>query len=184
MSQLKAVSLVPRPRICETHANFSQKNVMRLGFAFAGLLGLWLLLSGYYTPFIIFLGVLSCVFSLWLGCRLQVFQHKSHVFRMLLAMPGYLPWFSWEIIKSNIDVCRLIWRPKMQITPQVLWVPANQKTDLGIAAFANSITLTPGTLTLDSKPGQLEVHALTPEIAAGLLKSDMDRRICKLEGTA
>ena len=87
-----------------------------------------------------------------------------------------------EIVLSNIAVARVILDPRLPIHPRILRVEASQKTDVGRVTYANSITLTPGTVTLDVRDGKLLVHALTTGSAEGLLTGEMDRRVARLEG--
>ena len=96
----------------------------------------------------------------------------------------YWPWLAWEIVKANIDVARVILDPKIPITPKVLNINTLQVTELGHVFYANSITLTPGTVTLGLENGALEVHALTPAAIEGLLSGEMDRRVHAVEGFA
>ena len=71
----------------------------------------------------------------------------------------------------------------MKISPRLISVHASQKTEIGQVVYANSITLTPGTITLDVRNNEMLVHALTEETAAGLMTGDMDRRVSRLEGS-
>jgi multicomponent Na+:H+ antiporter subunit E len=97
------------------------------------------------------------------------------------ALVSYWPWLIKEIIKSAWDVSKRILHPQLPISPALVeFVPA-QKTDLGLVIHANSITLTPGTISVEVAPGRFLVHALTREGAAGLAGSEMDRRCAALE---
>ena len=95
--------------------------------------------------------------------------------------PTY-PWLMWQIVKSNIDVARIILQREPSISPTMFLVEAGQKTELGHVIYANSITLTPGTITVDVIDGKLEIHALTKEAAAELETGEMDRRVTRMEG--
>jgi multicomponent Na+:H+ antiporter subunit E len=146
---------------------------------------LWLLLSGYYAkPLLLSLGVFSAVGVTLLALKFRILNlNEGGVFfhcRMLL----YLPWLFKEIVKSNLDVSRRIWQPAMPVKPQVVFVKANQKTEIGLVLHANSITLTPGTLSIDTGGGLIEVHALSEASGDQVLKGEFDRRICALEGGA
>ena len=96
----------------------------------------------------------------------------------------YLPWLLWEIVKSNIDVAKIILNPKLPMRPHIIRVASSQKSDVGMATFANSITLTPGTITLAIREGEIIVHALADEFADGLQNGEMDRRVTAFEGEA
>ncbi|CAN0550260.1 unnamed protein product, partial [Laminaria digitata] len=94
----------------------------------------------------------------------------------------YWPWLVWEIVKANIDVTKRV-LGMAPISPTVVRIKATQKTDLGIVIFANSITLTPGTISLDvDEDGYILVHALSRDGTEGLEGGEMDRRVTDLEG--
>lgn len=146
------------------------------------LMGIWLLLSGHYDPLLISLGVVSVVVTVWIAARLNVVDHEGHPIHIVLRLLTYFPWLFWEIIKSNVDVARRVLSPSLPISPQVFSVPASQKTDVGRTIYANSITLTPGTVTIDVRGSQVEVHALTTESADGVKTGKMDARVTRFEG--
>ena len=87
-----------------------------------------------------------------------------------------------EIIKSNIDVTKRVWCGKKSISPTLITIKADQKTEVGRVLYANSITMTPGTITLSVRDNKIEVHALTKEGAKSLKDGEMNRRVCALEG--
>jgi len=93
----------------------------------------------------------------------------------------YWLWLIKEVIVANIAVARCVWKGADSISPSVIKVKANQKTDLGIVIYANSITLTPGTVSIDLEDNEITVHALTRETAKDLLTGEMDRRVCRVE---
>ncbi len=93
----------------------------------------------------------------------------------------YWPWLIVEIIKANIDVARVILRRKMPINPSLIEVKSTQETELGQVVYANSITLTPGTVTVAIDKDIMTVHALTGGAAEGLQRGEMDRRVTALE---
>jgi multicomponent Na+:H+ antiporter subunit E len=85
-------------------------------------------------------------------------------------------------LKSAWDVSRRILDPRLPISPTLVRFRPTQRTDIGLSIHANSITLTPGTITVDIGRGEFLVHALTAEGAAGVVDSEMDRRVTRLEG--
>ena len=87
----------------------------------------------------------------------------------------------WQIFKSNLEIARIILARRMPVSPRLLRVRASQRTAVGQFIYANSITLTPGTISLDLRDGQILVHALTKESAAGVEGGEMDRRVSRLE---
>jgi multicomponent Na+:H+ antiporter subunit E len=148
---------------------------------FTLLFGVWLLWSGHTEPLLIAFGLASCALTLWLTMRMYK-RGDIHPTNSLGWRPlTYLPWLVWEIIKSNLDVSRIVLSPKMAISPRLIRVPSSQTSETGQAIFANSITLTPGTITLDLRQGEALVHALTAEAAEGLLAGEMNRRVAALE---
>jgi multicomponent Na+:H+ antiporter subunit E len=142
----------------------------------------WLLLSGHYEPLTTSLGVISCVFVAWVAHRMDVVDREGHPIHLTWRAAFYWPWLFWEIVKSNIDVARIILDPRLPIRPQVIWIKASQVDDLGYTIYGNSITLTPGTVTIDVVDNNLEVHALADIFAEGLRSGEMDRRVTHMEG--
>ena len=143
----------------------------------------WLLLSGIYTPLIITLGAVSSAFVAWIAHRMDVADHEGFPIHLGWNALTYWPWLLWEIVKANIDVARVILKKDMALSPTLVRIPASQKTELGQVTFANSITLTPGTVAISVGDGMIDVHALTAEAADELITGRMDRRACKMEGT-
>jgi multicomponent Na+:H+ antiporter subunit E len=143
---------------------------------------LWLVLSGYFEPLLISFGVASCLLVAWIGSRMDRSDGEHH-FGLVRPLAGlrYLGWLILEVIKSNLDVSRRILSPRLPITPTIVWVPASQKTEIGRVIFANSITLTPGTVSIDVQEGEIEVHALSKEGAEALLEGEMNRRVRAIE---
>ncbi len=148
----------------------------------AFLYGLWLLLSGHFEPLLLGLGAASVVVVVLIARRMDLVDHEGHPVHLSWRFILYLPWLGWEIVKANIDIARVIVRPRMAIGPAVLRLKATQKSELGHVIYANSITLTPGTVTIGLDAGVLSVHALTREAAEGLKSGDMDRRVAAVEG--
>ena len=137
----------------------------------------WMLLSGHTEPLLLAFGILSVAFVIFLARRMYTVNVESHPFELLPRLVGYWLWLLKEIIKSNIDTARRALGPKSLVQPVVINVPARQKTDLGLVIHANSITLTPGTVSLRLGEGDIEVHALHPDVARGTLDSGMDERV-------
>ena len=138
---------------------------------------LWLLLSGHLEPLILAFAVLSIAFVVWLSHRMRVVDGESYPFGLLPKLSLYLPWLLKEVIKSNLDVARRVFGSKAAVKPVVFDAPATQRTELGLVIFANSITLTPGTVSLAVEPGKIRVHALHPDLAKGLIDSGMNERV-------
>lgn len=150
--------------------------------AFAALYAFWLLLSGYFTGFLLAAGAGSALVVLIFARRMAVLDHEGHPAHLgLSATLGYWPWLLKEIAKSGWDVTKRILDPSLPISPTLARFKPSQKSDLGLVIHANSITLTPGTVAIEVAPGEFLVHALTREGADGLADSEMDRRVSALE---
>lgn len=142
----------------------------------------WLLLSGYFVPLLVSFGVFSVVLVVFIAHRMDVVDHESHPVHLTFVLPGYWLWLLKEIVVANVDVVKRVAAVRPDISPTLVRVKATQKSDLGKVIYANSITLTPGTVTLDMDGDELIVHALSREGAAALATGDMDRRVTALEG--
>ncbi|NEV62640.1 Na+/H+ antiporter subunit E [Thiorhodococcus minor] len=151
---------------------------------FAALFGFWLLLSGYWAnPLLLLLGLASSALAAWIGTRLEQSDTRGYSLRMLLRLPGYWVWLVGEIVKANLDVVRRVWRPHTYpISPVIGHLPLSQKTRLGKTIYANSITLTPGTVAIEVSDDAVMVHALSESAYADLAAGDMDRRVTWAEG--
>ena len=146
------------------------------------LFGTWLLWSGHFETMFIGFGIFSSIFVLVLYARMERLIGVSHEPRLGLRWIGYAPWILWEIAKANWDVARIILKPSLPIKPRLIRIRASQKTDLAKVVYANSITLTPGTITLDVQDDKFLVHALTDEAASALDSGEMGRRVSDMEG--
>ncbi len=142
----------------------------------------WLLWSGHLEPLLLGYGVASCALVLWLSLRMKLIDPESVPHHLLGGMLLYIPWLLLEIAKANLHVARVILTPSLPIQPRVIRVRATQRSELGNTIFANSITLTPGTVALDVRGGSILVHALTDQAAAGLTDGVMDARVSRVEG--
>ncbi len=142
---------------------------------------LWLLLSGHFEPLLLGLGAASVAFVVWIAHRMDVVDHEGHPVHLTWRAIFYWPWLFKEIAKANLDVAAVIVRPDLPISPTLFPVTGSQKSELGLVIYANSITLTPGTVTVELEEGVLSVHALTHEAAEGVKNGDMDRRVTALE---
>jgi len=151
---------------------------------FVLLIGIWLLFSGHYDATLVSYGVLSCAVVVAISMRLGIVDTEALPRHLALRILLYLPWLFKEIVVSNIAVARVILDPSLPIRPRVLRVRASQSSEIAQVIHANSITLTPGTITLDVRGGNLLVHALTQESAEGVLSGEMDRRVTRLEAPA
>ncbi len=156
---------------------------MRHKLALSTLLSVfWLINSGHYTPLILFFMVVSTAFVLWLCHKMNIIDDEAQPLQLTFTIPGYWAWLIKEVVVANIAVARCVWQGRASISPSVFPVKANQKSDIGKVIYANSITLTPGTVSIDFKDDEITVHALTSDSAADLQSGEMDRRVCRVEG--
>jgi multicomponent Na+:H+ antiporter subunit E len=143
----------------------------------------WLLLSGYFTPFLLAMGAASALLVTWYtDRRMNVLDREGHPVHLSLNALTYWPWLIREITTAAWDVTRVILHPRLPISPCLIRVPTSQVTDVGQVIYANSITLTPGTISVEVDDDSILVHALTQAGAEGLKTGDMDRRCTAFEG--
>jgi multicomponent Na+:H+ antiporter subunit E len=142
---------------------------------------LWVLLSGHPEPLILGFGVFSVLLVGFLAHRIGGSEGAVGLRRMGLPVIGYLVWLGKEIVLSNLQVTREILRPRLALTPTAVRVPATQRTPWGRTLYANSITLTPGTVSMVVNADDILIHALLREGAESLQTGDMDRRVAALE---
>ncbi len=148
----------------------------------AVLAALWLGLSGHYTPLLLFLGAVSVAGCAWIAARMEVFDAEVHPAQFhLVPCVLYSVWLAREVVLSAIDVSRRIMDPSLPIEPTVVRLPLAQRTDAGRTVYANSITLTPGTVSIDLADDVVVVHALSVEGARALQGGEMNRRVAALE---
>lgn len=147
------------------------------------LAALWLLLSGYFKPLLLGLGAVSIGLVMIIAARMDVVDHEGHPYHHLRSTKilQYWGWLIVEITKSNLDVAKRIMLGSSAISPIMLRVPTTQATEVARVIYANSITLTPGTVSVDVADDYIEVHALTEATANALRAGEMDRRITDLE---
>lgn len=148
----------------------------------ASLFIFWLLLSGIYTPFLVLSGLGASIAVAALASRMELLDREGHPIHLALAALTYWPWLLKEIARSGWQVTRIILDPRLPISPTFVRFKPSQRTTLALATHANSITLTPGTITVDAGRDEFLVHALTREAADGLLAGEMDRRVRRFEG--
>ena len=150
----------------------------------AVLFGFWLTLSGILEPFLITAGAASAAAVVWLAHRMALIDREGHPIHLGRTIFTYLPWLFKEIAKSGWDVAKIILDPRLPVSPEFFHVKASQRTSVGVATYANSITLTPGTVSVEVADGKILVHALTREGASSLAAGDMDLRVLRFEGAA
>lgn len=148
------------------------------------LFGFWLVLSGHFEPLILSFGVFSCLLVTYLAWRMDREDRYTFRVRVTWRVLGYIVWLVGEIFRANLNVTRIILDPKLPISPIMVPFRARMKSDLCRVIYANSITLTPGTITTGTEGEVLRIHALTWHDVDGREEDEMDHRICGLDPEA
>jgi len=153
--------------------------IFKSTFLFIFYFVIWLLLSGHYDPLLLSLGFVSCLVCLYVTWKANFIDNEGVPLHMLVRLPLYIIWLFKEIIKANIDTAKIIILNNPN--PQNFRVKASQQTEAGKVMYANSITLTPGTVTTELDGDFLEVHSLTSEMAEDVKSGEMDKMVSWLE---
>ncbi|MCH8475152.1 MAG: Na+/H+ antiporter subunit E [Opitutales bacterium] len=149
----------------------------------AVLFGFWLVMSGKLEIFHIITGLLAVSFVVWLDRRLGPLSKDEDTISLhahFLKLPIYLPWLAWQMILSSLHVGKVILVPRHRIHPMLLKFDSKMPSNASRVILGNSITLTPGTLTLDIQEDTFLVHALDVNSAENLLAGDMQKRVGRL----
>jgi len=156
--------------------------MLRLTSVFLGLAALWLLLSGIYdTPLLLALGLFSAAFVTLIAQRMNVVDRETVPLHLGLRILGYWGWLFQEIAKANIAVTRIVFSDLSEVRPQIVTFESGLGSEFGKVILANSITLTPGTVTIELIGDRLTVHTLTAAAANPDVFVEMDKRISKME---
>lgn len=147
-----------------------------------GLYLFWLGLSGHYTIFLMSIGAICAIGIIALSARMDVIDQEGHPVNLLGRAAWYWPWLIWQIVLSGLAVSRIILTPSLPISPTLIRVRASQKSAVGLVTYANSITLTPGTVSVDIEDDVILVHAITEDGAKDVASGDMDRMVKRFEG--
>lgn len=145
------------------------------------LFGFWLALSGHYTPLLLSFGVGSCALVVYLSMRMDVVDAEGVPLQVTGRFLAYLPWLMKEIFVANLVVAKVILDPKLPISPRMVVFHGSQDSDLGRAIYANSITLTPGTITTGVNGQEFEIHALRAADLETDEEQQMDVRCSRVE---
>lgn len=148
---------------------------------FITLSAFWLLNSGHYSLLILFLGFVSITLVLVIANKMDVVDQESQPIHLKRNIFGYFGWLIKEIVQANITVVKHIWLSGESISPTLKKIKISQQTDMGKVIYANSITLTPGTVAIDLVDDEMIVHALLLKDVESLETGEMDRRVTMLE---
>ncbi len=154
---------------------------MRLIGLYLALFVFWLLMSGHYSALIVGFGIVSCAAAVYIARRKDIVDDENLSWYLKPRLPFYWLWLLGQILKANLDVATRCVLPGNRIDPCVFRAPANQDTSVGVVTYANSITLTPGTVSMQTWDHEIRVHALTRDGARDVLGGEMDGRICRVE---
>ena len=151
--------------------------------------GFWMLLSGNTQPKFLTYGVLTAIVATWVTYPLLLVPNADDTKRYFVfginpvKLVAYIVWLFWQLVLANIDVIRATVRPEIEIDPCVVRFRYQTDNPMAKVVLANSITLTPGTVTMNvTEDGVYEVHALTVGAADGLRSGDMQKKVAWLYG--
>ena len=138
----------------------------------------WLALSGHYNFLLLFLGIVSILGVVYITNRMDEADHEGRQFEYLSwRFIVYLFWMVKEIFVANLIVARMILSPNTSLQPTIAKLPVDNMTNMEKVLYANSITLTPGTLTLEVKDDWIEVHTVRPDLLESLERGEMSDRV-------
>lgn len=142
----------------------------------------WVIWSGMFDAFHLSLGVISCALVTFLSHDLlfkEGFSYRNIV--EAVRFIKYVPWLLYQIVLSNIHVAYLVLHPKMPIDPFMITVQTKLKKDISLVAYANSITLTPGTITADIvERKHYVVHCISKKVADDLFAGEMEKKVAHI----
>ncbi|MGI6453410.1 MAG: Na+/H+ antiporter subunit E [Syntrophomonadaceae bacterium] len=143
---------------------------------------LWILLSWCFDPMLLGIGVFCCLLvAFWSHDLLIGDVDLGLACKRMWRLIKYLPWLMWQIFLSNLTLVYLTLHPRNLIEPTVITLDPHLETNMGVVTFANSITLTPGTVTVEANKNCFVVHAITRELADDVLNGDMLKRVKAIE---
>lgn len=155
---------------------------MKAKFAiFVVMLIFWVILSGMFDAFHLTLGVICCLLVAHFSGKMLFEGLKVEVrAKQIFGMLAYGPWLLWAIVLSSLEVAYIVLHPRMleKMDPQLIRFKTKLKSNFARVTFAQSITLTPGTITVSVHGDEMTVYALTQK-AANSLPGEMERRIAR-----
>jgi len=137
----------------------------------------WLVLSGHFEPLMLALGAVAVTVVCSMTWRAEVYFHRDLTLPFLLCLPRFLLWLGVQVLVSAVAVVRKVWSPRLRLRPVVASTPARDLPELSQVTYANAITLTPGTLSLDIGEKLIRVHSLEQADIDELRKGGMLRRV-------
>ncbi|MBY8974857.1 Na+/H+ antiporter subunit E [Rhodobacteraceae bacterium NNCM2] len=158
---------------------------MRLFLISATLFGFWLLMSGEWEhEWLIWAGAILSVAVVGFCLMKGLTDEEGFPIEKLPRAMLFWPWLIWQIVLSALSVTRIILSPSLPISPRMVKVAAKQKSAVGLTTYANSITLTPGTISVEvSEQGKaIWVHAITEDGAEGMKDDPMNAKVAWMDG--
>ncbi|MBF0112459.1 MAG: Na+/H+ antiporter subunit E [Desulfamplus sp.] len=161
----------------------TQQRAITFFITFAILFLFWVIFSGKFDAFHLSLGLISCLLVSWITSDLLIVTHDVARFsRLFIGFTLYIPWLIWQIVLSTIHMIPIILSPDIEskINPKIIKIKSRIRDQVGLVTFANSITLTPGTITVALNTyGDMAVHAIDDECASSL-PGDMGDKVARL----
>lgn len=151
-----------------TSASRTQNAPIRLTTAIAVFAAAWLLWSGQYTPLFLTLGAVSVTLVLLVAQRTGFFAPDVYSLHLGPRLPAFWLWLIKEIVVSTLPLVRLVLARRLEIEPTWVTIDARHLPPAVQVTLANTITIIPGTVTVDVDRGMIEVYCLTPAHAAEL----------------
>lgn len=152
-------------------------------FAMVPILGVfWLVLSGHFDPLLLALGAVSVAVVCGMAWRGDFYLHRDVTVRFALRLPWFFLWLAWQVFVAAVSVVRKVWSPRLNLRPVVAPTPVDDLNELAQVVYANAITLTPGTLTLDVNDDRILVHGLGQADVDQLDRGAMARQVRRLGG--
>jgi multicomponent Na+:H+ antiporter subunit E len=159
-----------------------EKHPMHSLLLFVSLMAFYVVLSGQIqSSFLMTAGVVACLAVTMLCKRLGIVDDEGVPYRMWWRTAKYIPWLMWQIWLSSVYVFKLVWKRKIDVQPRMIVIKHDLRTSFGVATYMNSITLTPGTVTVDIGKDEFLVHCITKAVGDDLLGGEMERRIRAIE---
>ena len=157
--------------------------IMRFVLTALIMFAFWIFLSGKFSFILLLSGIISSLLVSYMSNDLLIGNSDIKLgFIRTIRFIRFLPWLLWQIVLANIDLALRTLHPKMPINPILINIKNNLKTDLGMVILANSITLTPGTVTIDVNENEFLVHVISEKAAQSLISGEMQARVKKIEG--
>lgn len=143
----------------------------------------WALLSGqFHNSFLIAAGVLCITFIVWMSRRMGILDDEGVPARFYPRALIYLPWLAWQVVLANWDVFKRVWSPRLSIDPRMTRIAYSTRHPFVTTTYANSITLTPGTVTVLVDDTHMLIHCIAQEAEDDVVSGSMERHCKRLEG--